>query len=95
MDGYTKDKYQKIQDKEILIDTYEDRIGTYLMQLTGKEMTVAQNKELTKFLHTIGDFERLGDRKRRKSCMRKSLLFRKKRSMKWSFWKKRFRKSWI
>ena len=61
MDGYTKDKYQKIQDKEILIDTYEDRIGTYLMQLTGKEMTVAQNKELTKFLHTIGDFERLGD----------------------------------
>ncbi len=61
MEGYSKDKYQKIQEKEILIDTYEDRLGTYLMQLTGKEMTAAQNKELSKFLHTIGDFERLGD----------------------------------
>ena len=61
LENYSKEKYQKIQDKEILIDTYEDRLGTYLMQLTGKEMTAAQNKELTKFLHTIGDFERLGD----------------------------------
>lgn len=61
LESYSKEKYQKIQDKEILIDTYEDRLGTYLMQLTGKEMTAAQNKELTKFLHTIGDFERLGD----------------------------------
>lgn len=61
MDSYSKEKYQKIQEKEILIDTYEDRLGTYLMQLTGKEMNVAQNKEMSKFLHTIGDFERLGD----------------------------------
>lgn len=61
LESYSKEKYHKIQDKEILIDTYEDRLGTYLMQLTGKEMTAAQNKELTKFLHTIGDFERLGD----------------------------------
>ena len=61
MDSYTKEKYQKIQEKEILIDTYEDRLGTYLMQLTGKEMNAAQNKEMSKFLHTIGDFERLGD----------------------------------
>ncbi len=61
MDSYSKEKYQKIQEKEILIDTYEDRLGTYLMQLTGKEMNAAQNKEMSKFLHTIGDFERLGD----------------------------------
>ncbi len=60
MDSYTKEKYQKIQEKEILIDTYEDRLGTYLMQLTGKEMNAAQNKEMSKFLHTIGDFERVG-----------------------------------
>lgn len=61
MESYSGEKYQKIQDKEILIDTYEDRLGTYLMQLTGKEMTAAQNKEISKFLHTMGDFERLGD----------------------------------
>lgn len=61
MGSYSKEKYQKIQEKEDLIDTYEDKLGTYLMQLTGKEMTEGQNKQLTKFLHTIGDFERLGD----------------------------------
>lgn len=61
MDGYTQDKYQKIQDKENLIDKYEDRLGTYLMQLTGKEMNGAQSRQLSKFLHTVGDFERLGD----------------------------------
>lgn len=61
MESYTQDKYQKIQDKENLIDKYEDRLGTYLMQLTGKEMSGAQSRQLSKFLHTISDFERLGD----------------------------------
>ena len=31
------------------------------MQLTGREMTIAQNSEVSKFLHTLSDFERLGD----------------------------------
>ncbi len=61
MENYSQEKYQKIQDKENLIDAYEDKLGTYLMQLTGTEMDVSLIKQLTKFLHTIGDFERLGD----------------------------------
>lgn len=61
MSDYSKEKYQKIQDREDLLDSYEDRLGTYLMQLTGKEMTVGQSKQLSKLLHTISDFERLGD----------------------------------
>ena len=61
MENYSQDKYQKIQEKENLIDKYEDRLGTYLMQLTGKEMSVVQSMQLSKFLHTISDFERLGD----------------------------------
>ena len=61
MEHYSQDKYQKIQEKENLIDKYEDRLGAYLMQLTGKEMSVVQSMQLSKFLHTISDFERLGD----------------------------------
>lgn len=61
MENYSQEKYQKIQEKENLIDKYEDRLGTYLMQLTGKEMSVMQSMQLSKFLHTISDFERLGD----------------------------------
>lgn len=58
---YSEDKYSKIQEKENLIDKYEDKLGTYLMQLTGREMAIAQTKQVSKFLHTISDFERLGD----------------------------------
>ena len=61
MEHYSQEKYQKIQEKENLIDKYEDRLGAYLMQLTGKEMSVVQSMQLSKFLHTISDFERLGE----------------------------------
>ncbi len=61
MEVYSQEKYQKIQEKENLIDKYEDRLGTYLMQLTGKEMTLGQTKQVSKFLHTLSDFERIGD----------------------------------
>lgn len=58
---YSEEKFNKVQEKENLIDKYEDRLGTYLMQLTGHEMSMAQTKQVSKFLHTISDFERLGD----------------------------------
>lgn len=38
---YSQDKYNKIQQKENLIDKYEDKLGTYLMQLTGHSMSPA------------------------------------------------------
>lgn len=53
---YSDEKYQKIEEKEVLIDKYEDKLGTYLMQLTGKELSGDQTKQVSKFLHTISDF---------------------------------------
>lgn len=61
LEDYSEEKYRKVQEKENIIDKYEDKLGTYLMQLTGKEMNEAQIKQISKFLHTISDFERLGD----------------------------------
>ena len=58
---YSDEKYQKIEEKEVLIDKYEDKLGTYLMQLTGKQLSGDQTKQVSKFLHTISDFERMGD----------------------------------
>lgn len=60
-DNYTEDRYNKVQEKENLIDKYEDKLGTYLMQLTGRDMTENQSKQVSILLHTISDFERLGD----------------------------------
>lgn len=61
LDEYSIEQYAKVQDKENIIDKYEDKLGTYLMQLTGREMNESQSKHTSVFLHTIGDFERLGD----------------------------------
>lgn len=61
LDSFSREKYAKVQEKENLIDKYEDKLGTYLMQLTGKEMTGVQTRQVSKFLHTISDFERLSD----------------------------------
>ena len=61
LSNYSEERYRKIQEKENVIDTYEDKLGTYLVQLTGKEMTKAQTSEVSKILHTMSDFERIGD----------------------------------
>ena len=61
LDNYAEERYQKVQEKENLIDKYEDKLGTYLMQLRGRDMNVTQTKQVSIFLHTISDFERLGD----------------------------------
>lgn len=61
MDDYSDEKFAKIQEKENLLDKYEDKLGTYLMKLTGSQMNKNQITETSKLLHTISDFERIGD----------------------------------
>lgn len=61
LDDFSENKFNKIQEKENMIDKYEDKLGTYLMQLSMHDLTPDQAKQASKFLHTISDFERLGD----------------------------------
>ena len=61
LSDFSDSKFHKIQEKENLIDKYEDKLGTYLMQLSMHDLTPDQAKQTSKFLHTISDFERLGD----------------------------------
>jgi len=53
--------FQKIVEDEEKIDTYEDRLGTYLVKLSQKDLNAEDSKEANKLLHCIGDFERIGD----------------------------------
>ena len=61
LSDFSDNKYQKVQEMENLIDKYEDKLGTYLMQLTGKEMTESQMQQVSVLLHVVSDFERLSD----------------------------------
>ena len=58
---YSEQQAQSIKENENLIDQYEDRLGTYLVKLGSKELSEADGKEVSKILHIIGDFERIGD----------------------------------
>ena len=40
---------------------YEDKLGTFLVKLSSKDLTEKDNREVSKLLHCIGDFERIGD----------------------------------
>lgn len=61
LNDYQQDKFDKVQRKENLIDKYESRLGDYLMKLTKHEMNSAQTRQTSLYLHTINDFERIGD----------------------------------
>ena len=47
--------------KEDRLDQYEDRLGTVLVQLSSKALSDEDSRNISKQLHTIGDFERIGD----------------------------------
>ena len=58
---YSSDGYDAVERAEDIIDRYEDKIGTYLMNLTSTELTKEQSENVSKYLHTINDFERISD----------------------------------
>lgn len=53
--------YESVHKLEDLVDKYEDSLGTYLVKLTGREMTKDQNDDVSEYLHTLSDFERISD----------------------------------
>lgn len=51
----------EIRDEENQVDTYEDKLGTYLVKISSLSLTEADSIEVNKLLHMIGDFERISD----------------------------------
>ena len=58
---YSDKDFQAVAETESLIDRYEDKLGTYLMKITSRSLSSSQSEEVSKFLHTISDFERISD----------------------------------
>ncbi len=52
---------RKVYEQEAEVDRYEDALGTYLVKLSGREMTHADSQSVNILLHTISDFERISD----------------------------------
>jgi len=58
---YDAEKAAEVRELEGRIDRYEDKLGTYLVRLSGMDLTDADSHEVGRLLHSIGDFERISD----------------------------------
>ncbi len=59
--NYTEEKAAKVQKMERKLDNCEDQLGTYMMKITKLGISDTDSKHVTRILHTINDFERIGD----------------------------------
>ena len=60
------ERYDVSMEENILwledrLDHYEDQLGTYLVKLSSQALSNQDSQVVSKILHAIGDFERLGD----------------------------------
>lgn len=60
-DNFDLKEAEKINEREQSIDRLEDRIGQYLIKLTGQSLNEQENRMTTTLLHLISEFERIGD----------------------------------
>ena len=61
LQDYSEAEAKQVAEREELVDRYEDRLGTYLVKLNTRELNQEQNENVSKFLHTLSDFERISD----------------------------------
>lgn len=59
--SYVKEDVESVRQMEKDTDRYEDVLGTYLLQLAGRDLSEKDSRALTLYLHSIGDFERIAD----------------------------------
>lgn len=58
---YDPHKARLIEISEDEIDNFEDKLGTYLVEISSKSLTLADSRKVSMLLQNIGDFERMGD----------------------------------
>ena len=58
---YSEAGFTQVEELETAGDHYEDALGSYLVKLTGQELTASQGEAASIFLHTLSDFERISD----------------------------------
>lgn len=82
IENYSHDTADYIKSTESLIDKYEDKLGTYLLRISNNGLAETESHSVARMLHTIGDFERIGDHalnvcKTAEEIRNKSIVFSK------------------
>ncbi|MBQ4627256.1 MAG: Na/Pi cotransporter family protein, partial [Clostridia bacterium] len=61
LNGYSAKTAEAIKENEQKLDNYEDKLGTFLVKISSQQLSDADSNTVSTLLHTIGDFERIGD----------------------------------
>lgn len=59
--NFTEEGKKAVEESEKKVDRYEDELGTYLVKLNQKDLSVHDSHSISIMLHCIGDFERISD----------------------------------
>ncbi len=59
--NWDDDRSEEVDKLEDMLDHYEDKIGSFLVQVSSKTLSDKDSQTTSKLLHSIGDFERIGD----------------------------------
>lgn len=60
-ENYSTENYRKVVELEQTLNKYEDKLGSYLIKLTGTGVSEEQGKIINKALQAISDFEKIAD----------------------------------
>jgi len=58
---YDPKRGEEIAAAEDLLDIYEDKLGSWLVEISRQNISAADGRQAARLLHSIGDFERIGD----------------------------------
>ena len=61
IEHYDAKEAQAVRETEKEADQHEDMLGTYLVKLGRENLSERDNRQVSKLLHIIGDFERISD----------------------------------
>ena len=61
LEHYSDTDLNRVVAMEQEADSYEDVLGTYLVKLSGRDLSKADSRTLSILLHCINDFERISD----------------------------------
>ncbi|MBO7520360.1 MAG: Na/Pi cotransporter family protein, partial [Clostridia bacterium] len=58
---YDEATIARVKEAEALTDKYEDKLSTYLVRISSKNISPKDSHTVARLLHGINDFERIGD----------------------------------
>ena len=61
LDQFDSAGFAEVEKDESLVDRYEDKLGTYLVKVSQREMDARHSAAVSKYLHAVTDLERISD----------------------------------